>query len=50
MSSQDHFAAEQLAAFNKTFEFYNSWDTLTDEMKETFLRRRERDVVMGLLR
>lgn len=34
-------AAEQLAAFNKTFEFYNSWDILTDGMKETFLRRRE---------
>ena len=34
-------AAEQLAAFNKTFEFYNSWDILTDGMKETFLKRRE---------
>ena len=34
-------AAEQLAAFNKTFEFYNSWDILTDGMKEAFLRRRE---------
>ena len=42
MNSLDHpVAAEQLAAFNKTFEFYNSWDILTDGMKEAFLRRRE---------
>lgn len=42
MNSLDQsVAAEQLAAFNKTFEFYNSWDILTDGMKETFLKRRE---------
>lgn len=32
---------EHLAEFNKTFEFYNSWVTLTDGMKEIFLKRRE---------
>ena len=41
MNSLDQSVAEQLAAFNKTFEFYNSWDILTDGMKETFLKRRE---------
>jgi len=42
MNSLDQsVAAEQLAALNKTFEFYNSWDILTDGMKETFLKRRE---------
>lgn len=42
MNSLDQsVAAEQLAAVAKTFEFYNSWDILTDGMKETFLKRRE---------
>ena len=42
MNSLDQsVAAEQLAALNKTLEFYNSWGILTDGMKETFLKRRE---------
>ena len=42
MNSVDQSASsEQLAAVTKTFEFYNSWDILTDGMKEAFLRRRE---------